>query len=175
MKNIRFSILLGTISLSIFGLDMYTKWAILQQFDYKPYPLSQPISMIGEFFKLTYVQNYGITFGMLSNLPPTQTLIVLVLTSSAALAVLVYFAWNIHKLLKEKAITTGKIALAMIFGGALGNIIDRIMRGFVVDFLDFGIEHYRWYTFNFADVFIVSGCILLSILMIFFEIKPSKD
>ena len=62
----------------------------------------------------------------------------------------------------------------MILGGALGNIIDRMIRGFVVDFLDFGIATYRWYTFNVADIFIVSGCILLSILIIFFEIKEDK-
>ncbi len=163
------------ISLSIFALDMYTKWLILQQFDYQPYYMTgESISVWGNFFKLTYVQNYGITFGMFNDF--SNIFIVLLITSSLALGVLVYFYINIQKILKPQGIPAGKIALAMIFGGALGNIIDRMMRGFVVDFLDFGTATYRWYTFNVADVFIVSGCILLGLLMILFEIKdPPKQ
>ncbi len=111
---------------------------------------------------------------MLNDLDKNHILVVLSLTSSLALGVLVYFYINIQKILKSKAIPVGKISLAMIFGGALGNIIDRIMRGFVVDFLDFGTATYRWYTFNVADIFIVSGCILLAILMFLFEIKEEK-
>ncbi len=172
MSNKNFIFMLVGISLSIFVLDMYTKWLILQQFDYQPYYMTgNSVSVWGNFFKLTYVQNYGITFGMLNNLDKNYMLAVLTLTSTLALGVLVYFYTNIQKILKPQGIPSGKIALAMIFGGALGNIIDRIMRGFVVDFLDFGTATYRWYTFNVADVFIVSGCILLGLLMILFEIK----
>ncbi len=174
MTKIQNNLLLIAIVLSAFSLDMYTKWAILQTFNYQPYPLSDSISVIDIYFKLTYVQNFGITFGLLSDLPKPYTVAILSITSSIALIILGYFYHNISKLLKEVAVPAGRIALAMILGGALGNIIDRMIRGFVVDFLDFGIATYRWYTFNVADIFIVSGCILLSILIIFFEIKEDK-
>ena len=174
MTNKKYNILLIAIVLGTFSIDMYSKWLILQTFNYQPYPLSNSLSIIDIYFKLTYVQNFGITFGLLSDLPQKYTVVILSVTSSVALVILGYFYLNITKLLKEVAVPAGKIALAMIFGGALGNIIDRMIRGFVVDFLDFGIPTYRWYTFNFADVFIVSGCILLSILIMFFEIKKVK-
>lgn len=167
----KLNIFIIILVLGIFAFDMYSKWFILQTFDYQPYPLSESVSVIGDFFKFTYVQNYGITFGLFNDLPKNQAVILLTSTSSIALFVLAYFYINIAKILKDPAITIGKISLAMIFGGAMGNIIDRIIRGFVVDFLDFGITTYRWYTFNMADVFIVSGCLLLSILLIFFEQK----
>ncbi len=176
MSDKKFIVVLVAISLSIFALDMYSKWAILQMFEYMPYfKTGESVSVWGNFFKLTYVQNYGITFGMLNNLDKNYMLAVLTVTSSLALGVLVYFYTNIQKILKPQGIPAGKIALAMIFGGALGNIIDRIMRGFVVDFLDFGTATYRWYTFNVADVFIVSGCILLGLMMILFEIKEDHQ
>lgn len=167
-------IFLLSISLTIFIADLYIKWLFLQAVDYQPYPTSQSISVIGDFFKLTYVRNFGITFGLFSNLPQHYTLIILTITSLAALIVLGYFFLNLPKILKEKGLFPGRIALAMIFGGALGNIVDRIIRGFVVDYLDFGINGYRWYVFNLADVFIVSGCILLAILMFMYEIKKEK-
>jgi len=170
----KYNIYLIILVLGIFTLDMYTKITILNIFDNNPYPMSSSISVIGNFFKLTYVRNYGITFGLLNNIPRDITVIVLSGTSLLALCVLWYFYKNIGKLLLKKALPTGKIALSMILGGAAGNIFDRLIHGYVIDFLDFGVKSYRWYTFNIADIFIVSGCILLSILMFFFEIKK-KD
>ena len=174
MSALKFRIILICIVIGTFSIDMYSKWLILQMFNYIPYPSSEPISIIGDFFRFTYVRNFGITFGLLNNLPKEQAVILLSTTSTIALGVLAYFYKNIHTILKEKVISIGKVSLAMIFGGALGNIIDRIIRGFVVDFLDFGVTGYRWYTFNMADTFIVSGCILLGILLVFFELKVPK-
>ncbi len=167
-------ILLGT-TLSIFAIDLISKYMIVQRFGGQPYPASAPVSVIGDFFRLTYVRNYGITFGMFNDLPRTQSLMMLTVTSLLAMGVLIYLFINAKNIIQEKAVALGQIAMAMIFGGAMGNIADRIINGYVIDFLDVGWGRYRWYTFNIADIFIVSGCILLGIIMLRYEKKdPAK-
>ncbi|MGL4389209.1 MAG: signal peptidase II [Brevinema sp.] len=177
MKIKKIDTLMIAITVVLCGADLLIKQMILNTFNSAPYPYSASISVIGDFFKLTYVQNFGITFGLLSDLPVFITTIILIVISIMAFGVLVYFYKNLHKLLRNKVVFTGYICLSVIMGGALGNIIDRIQNGFVIDYLDLGIQGYRWYTFNLADICIVCGCILLTILMTFFEDKSmtSKD
>ncbi|MGL4562158.1 MAG: signal peptidase II [Brevinema sp.] len=173
LKKIEF-LLIGLV-IFLTGSDLLIKQMITKTFNNMPYPSSESISVIGNFFKLTYVQNFGMTFGLLSNLPRLITGIILTIISITAICVLIYFYKNLQNLLQKKVVFIGKISLSIILGGALGNIIDRIQRGFVVDYLDFGLMDYRWYTFNLADVFIVSGCILLTILLTFFEEKNHSN
>lgn len=173
-KSLKFKLFLCSTVIFVLSLDLYSKWVIVNMFDEDPYPISQPINVLGNIFKITYVQNHGITFGLLSDLPKTASIIILSMTSISALLILLYFFNNMNTLIQEKVVPYGQIALSLIFGGACGNIIDRLMRGFVVDFLDFGIDIHRWYIFNIADAFIVVGCIALSILMFIFEVKNVK-
>jgi len=116
-----------------------------------------PISVIGSFFRLVYVENYGIAFGMFKNKTMffviTQTLI----------AMIVIFV--IYKFRYKSVGMT--ICLSLILGGAIGNLIDRIRLGYVVDFLSFSIFPP---VFNIADSAIVVGAILLSLMLVF-----SKD
>lgn len=168
-KNILFLLIAPIITI----LDLTVKNWVLTYTKDQPYPISNSIEVSGDFFRITYVRNYGITFGLLNNLPMAYTKVILSITSLAALWILFYFYRNLHTLVQEKAYNASKVALMMIFGGAMGNIIDRILHGFVVDFLDFGINSYRWYTFNIADTFIVSGCILLGLMMTIFP-EPSQ-
>ncbi|MGL4394718.1 MAG: signal peptidase II [Brevinema sp.] len=174
MKLKRLNIQMLIVSISLCVIDLFIKYIIVQIFNKQPYPYTDSISLIGNFFKLTYVQNFGITFGMLTELPDFATAVIITIISLIAMGVLVYFYKNLRSYLQEKVMSTGYICLSIIMGGALGNIIDRLMRGYVVDYLDFGIMNYRWYTFNFADICIVSGCILLTILMTFFEEKNEQ-
>lgn len=174
MKIKKLDMMLLVLAILICSLDLFIKTLIVQTFN-NPYPMSDSISVIGDFFKLTYVRNFGITFGMLSNLDTNFIPYILGVISISALVVLIYFYRNLEQLIKENAINYAKLCLAFILGGALGNIIDRIQRGFVVDYLDFGLYGYRWYTFNLADVFIVSGCIALTIIMTVFENKKSIE
>lgn len=158
----------------LLAVDLLIKKQILILFNSNPYPISPSKPVWGDFFRLTYVQNYGITFGIFRDLPKPYNYIVLTSTSLLALGVLFYFYKNISEMVQEKVEIYAKAALLTIFGGALGNIADRFIRGFVVDYLDFGINGYRWYTFNFADTTVVCGCIVLALLMMFFEKKQEK-
>lgn len=168
-KNILFLLIAPIVTI----LDLTAKNWVLSYTKNQPYPISNSIEVLGDFFRITYVRNYGITFGLLNNLPIPYTVVILSITSLAALWILFYFYRNLNTLVQEKAYNASKVALMMIFGGAMGNIIDRIIHGYVVDFLDFGIKSHRWYTFNLADTFIVSGCILLGLMMTIFP-QPSQ-
>ena len=107
------------------------------------------IKVIGDFFKITYIQNRGAAFGMLQE---KQTLFLVV--GLITIVVLV----NLFLKTKDK-IT--KISISMVIGGAIGNILDRLLYGYVVDMFDFnGV----WlYIFNFADVCVVLGVGLLTL------------
>jgi len=112
--------------------------------------------VVPNFFRLTHVENPGAAFGLLSDSPALWKLSVLISFSLAALAVVSILLWrNSHTLS-----TTG-VGLALIMGGALGNLWDRVVSGSVVDFLDFYISGYHWPAFNVADSAIVVGAALL--------------
>ena len=102
---------------------------------------------------LTYVENRGAAFGMLQN---NQTIFIVV----AAIA----SCYGIYYLHTKKMNNIGKIGIILVISGAIGNLIDRVRLGFVVDYLDF---HIIWnYVFNLADCFVVVGTILLCIYII---------
>ncbi|WP_297597120.1 signal peptidase II [uncultured Cetobacterium sp.] len=106
--------------------------------------------LIGEFFHLTYVKNRGIAFGMFQG----KLDIISILTIAVIIGVAIYFYKN-RKILSSLE----KLGYSFILGGAVGNIIDRVYRGFVIDMIDFrGI----WiFVFNLADVWINIGVILI--------------
>lgn len=106
---------------------------------------------------LTFVENRGVAFGMFSG----QRWLILALTG-AIIGVLVYYY---KKLPAGKEYRWARCALVMIVSGAAGNIIDRIFRGYVVDFFDFAFMD--WYVFNMADIYVVLGVIWLMFLMLF--------
>jgi signal peptidase II len=118
--------------------------------------LHDSLVVLPSFFRLTHVQNPGAAFGLLSDSPAQWKIGVLISFSLAALAVVSILLWrNSHTLS-----TTG-VGLALIMGGALGNLWDRVLNGRVVDFLDFYISGYHWPAFNVADSAIVVGAALL--------------
>ena len=107
-------------------------------------------------FHLTYVENRGAAFGMLEN---NQIIFVIV-----ALAASIFGLYYLHT---KKINVIGKTGIILIISGAIGNAIDRLRLGFVVDYFDFRII---WeYVFNIADIFVVLGTILLCIYILFYE------
>lgn len=111
------------------------------------------IPVINNIFNLTYVENRGAAFGMLQN---NQTIFIAV----AAIA----SCYGLYYLHTKKVNNIGKIGILLVISGAIGNLIDRVRLGFVVDYLDF---HIIWsYVFNLADCFVVVGTILLCIYII---------
>jgi signal peptidase II len=115
--------------------------------------LYESIPVIPNIFHLTYIENPGAAFGLLAN----QRIFFIVITIIILIAV-IYF----YRQLKPGQILL-KIALGMVVGGAIGNLIDRLRIGMVTDFFDFRI----WPVFNIADSAIVIGMIYISYQLLF--------
>ena len=122
----------------------------------------QQIDILGSFLRFTYIENKGIAFGIdTSNYHMFITLITII-----GISILIYYyIYNLKDPLVER------IPLCCIIGGAIGNAIDRVLvlipnmeyEG-VIDFIDIGVNSYRWYIFNLADTFITIGIILYFVL-----------
>jgi len=127
------------IILSIAILDQLTKWIIAT---------TTPSLQLLPFFSIVTVKNFGAGFGILQGKVITLTLI--------SLLVLGGILWYKHKMQEQEL-----IPFALITGGLIGNLIDRVFRGHVIDFLDFFIGSYHWPAFNIADIALVVGVGLL--------------
>lgn len=114
---------------------------------------TQPVVEVTPFFNLTYAWNTGISFSMFSNSGTTGAIIL----SVVALAIVASLLWW----LKTEQVKAIRIALGMIIGGAIGNIIDRVRLGAVFDFLDIYVGSYHWPVFNLADSFICIGAVII--------------
>jgi len=130
------------IALVIFFVDQVSKFFISSNMF-----LGQSIPLINNIFHLTYIHNTGAGFGILKG----RTLI-LVLISLFVIGYILYFIKDIKN--NEKTL---QILVGFILGGTIGNLLDRLMYGSVIDFLDFRI----WPIFNFADSFLTIGVISL--------------
>ncbi len=144
----KFGAFAGTAGL-VLVLDVITKVLIQQTLH-----ISQSISVLGDFFRLTYIHNPGAAFGL--HLGPYSRVIFLTL-ALIALGVLAVMYRHTPATDRLRLFAIGSIA-----GGALGNVIDRIRSPLgVVDFLDFGIGDVRWPVFNLADTAVTIGAMLL--------------
>lgn len=157
-------------SFFVIGLDQLTKWQVA-----KSIPLLEKVPVIEGFFDLRYVHNRGAAFGLLSNAPESFRIPFFFAVSIVAVIVILLF---MRKVEEDNHLFI--FSLSFIFGGALGNFIDRLVHGYVIDFLDFrftqpqllsdmlykllGTNH--WPAFNVADVAIVVGVGLMMIDMI---------
>ena len=110
--------------------------------------LYESITVIPGFFHLTYITNDGMAFGI--NFP--FGIYIFSTISIILTAILFWYLWTIRE---ENIIL--RSGVAMILAGAIGNLIDRLFLGEVVDFLDFMIGDLHWYVFNFADSFVTIG------------------
>ena len=143
--------ILFLISALVIVLDRVTKIAIVQRI--RP---GYSIPVIPGVFRLSHVINTGAAFSIMENWPPGKVRIGLIIFSAIAASVLITLIWR-----TGKQLTMTSVALALIFGGALGNLYDRIRLHHVVDFLAVRIYHYNWPDFNVADSCIVIGACLL--------------
>jgi signal peptidase II len=132
-------------------LDRLTKWLIAQKIS-----MNDSVDVIPGLFRLTHVQNKGAAFGLFSESPSEFKVAMLILFSVAALAVVSALLWK-----NGNALNTTAIALSLVFGGALGNLWDRVAAGRVIDFMDFYWGSHHWPAFNIADSAIVVGAFLL--------------
>lgn len=139
------------------ALDQITKIYVHTHFH-----LGESLVVIPDFFNLTYVRNFGAAFGFLSEAHPEFREIFFLLMPPIALIVILSILRGV-----EDSDLKQVIALSSIFGGAIGNYIDRLRFRYVIDFLDFHIQNkYSWPAFNIADIAIVVGVGILLIVMV---------
>ena len=145
------------VSIWVLLLDQITKWLIVRHL-----PLYAHIPVIDHFFNITHILNPGGAFGFFAEQSPgIRKFIFLFVSSCVALFVL----WLYRKTAKSHVFLS--YGLALIFGGALGNLIDRFRFGKVVDFLDFYVGSLHWPAFNIADSAISIGMGILIYHVIF--------
>ena len=152
--------LLGII-VAIISLDQWSKWAVKTSFN-----LYQSEPVIQDLLHFTYVTNDGMAFGLSF---PGGKHILLVMTILLT-GFIIGFLWK-----EREGHPLVKYGLALILSGAVGNLIDRLLYGKVVDFLDLMIGDFRWYIFNVADSSVTIGMVLFIVHSIIFESSHLKN
>ena len=152
------------VALAVFALDQLTKWIVTG-------PLG--LNQLGDqlyllpFFQFTYTENNGISLGLLNATNPVGRWMLVGLTSAIAVAVAVWIG--------REANRTDKLALGLVLGGALGNILDRTLHGYVVDFADLHFGAWRpFLIFNVGDAAISIGVVIL-LLRAFLARKDHRE
>ncbi len=135
----------------LFGLDRWTKALVAGSL---PLHSSEPV--IPGFFDLVHARNTGIAFSMLNDASPLIREWLLPIVSAVAVVAIFVMFWR-----QGQGATRLRWALALILTGAAGNLYDRLMYGYVVDFLDFYVGTWHWPAFNVADSCITIGAALL--------------
>ena len=138
------------LAIAIFIIDQISKALISTYLN-----LNESIVVIKDFFYLRYINNTGASWGILSN-----SRILLIILSLIAIVILIRYMYNFKK---NKLNLVG---FGFLLGGILGNLADRLLYGYVKDFLDIIIFNYDFPVFNIADIFIVLGVIILIISII---------
>ena len=147
------------IFLACVGLDMWSKKYMAGWL-----ALGQTKSVIPGFFQFTLVHNKGAAFGVGSGWSTPFFLLFSVV--AIVIVAIMFYQLKAHEKLSA-------IGLAMILGGAFGNIVDRIRLGYVVDFLDVYVKNHHWPVFNVADSVITIGAVLLGIEILFLSKKKA--
>ncbi len=126
-------------------------------------PYGGRIEVIKGFFNISHVRNRGAVFGIFNQSGNSGIFLALTIASLLAFAVVVYYFIKV-----PPSETLLKSTLSLIIAGALGNSLDRLFRGYVIDFLDFHIRDLHWPSFNVADSCITVGAFLM-VYLIFFK------
>ena len=154
-----------TIAAVVLVLDQATKAWVLRTL-----PGAPPLTVIPGFFDLTFSRNTGGVFGLFAGAPSFGRRAFFISATAIALGVIVVFLrrWG-HE---SRRLT---VALALVAGGAIGNLIDRLRFGSVVDFIDWYWGSHHWYTFNIADSAISTGAVLLVVHSLLPESSSAAD
>ena len=139
-----------TVAVAVAALDQLSKWQVEKAFQ-----LGESVRVAGDFLRLTYVRNPGVAFGLFADLAWRWRL-------PFFIATLLIAAWLLYKLYRLcGGLVLARLSFGLIAGGAVGNMIDRMRCGMVVDFIDAGLGPYRFATFNVADSAISVGTVIL--------------
>jgi signal peptidase II len=138
------------VALAVVAADQAAKAWILDFFSSRG---GEPVAVVTPFFNLVLTGNRGMSFGLFNNNAAMNTA---VFTALAAVIVVALILW-----LRRAQNAMIRLALGLIIGGAIGNVVDRLTRGAVVDFLDFHLGDWHWFAFNLADAAICLGVAVL--------------
>lgn len=150
--------LIGCLLLVV--LDQFTKVLALQNLKGQ-----EPITIIPDVFQLLYVENRGAAFGILQN----KQWVFLIITA----IVLAALIWALPRMSRERHFLPLRLCLCFIGAGAVGNMIDRIFRGYVVDFFYFKLIDFP--VFNVADIYVTTSAIVLIFLIVFLYKEEDFD
>jgi signal peptidase II len=150
-------IFLVIVAGSVLGLDLFTKMLILAHV-----PLGAAIPVVPGLFDLTHVHNPGGAFGFLAAMGPQARGVVFILVSLVAVAVILWFYMQTP--VQQRWLAFG---FALICGGAIGNLVDRLRFGVVIDFIDVYIGALHWPAFNIADSAITVGVTIFAFHVVF--------
>lgn len=148
----QFYIISAIIVIVLVILDQITKWQALTKLK----PIKNTVVIKG-FLDFTFVENRGAAFGILSG----RRIFFILLTVVVAIGIL----YSFYKLPKTKEYNWLKCGLVLVLSGAIGNVIDRAVRGYVVDFLE--VTFIKWPVFNLADIYVVIGACFILFLSLF--------
>ncbi len=151
LKKDKSSFIGVSLILLFFIFDYASKLYIVNNFKF-----GESVSIIKGFFDIVYIRNRGVAFGFLSNLPEIYRIIFLCGISLIVFLIIIYLI-----LFGKNRNLAYIIGLSLLGGGAVGNLYERIVKGYVVDFLDFYIKNYHYPAFNLADSFITVGVFVL--------------
>ncbi len=154
--SIKKNISLIIIFFSIILFDQLTKILVIKNFQ-----LYESMSIF-PLFNLTFVVNYGFAFGFLNNSSLNQIIVICVIFS-----IITYFLYLLFKTQDQFF----RFSLILVLSGAVGNFIDRVIHGFVIDFIDIYLGSYHWPAFNIADSSITLGFILIMFNILFLNKK----
>ena len=139
------------IAIVVIALDQLTKYTAAD------YLVRHGQLELAPFLNLALVHNTGAAFGMLSQASGWQNVFFIVVALIACVAIL-WIAWRLER--KDLLLVTG---LMLILGGAAGNLIDRLVHGYVIDFIDVYYHDWHWPAFNIADSAITIGAVILAL------------
>ena len=143
--------LVAVVAVFVFVLDRFTKLLVESSI-----PNGSSVEVVGEWIRISHVTNTGAAFGLL----PERTTLLSILSVAAVLAIVFYY----RRLAADSRLIAA--TLGMQLGGAIGNLVDRIGQGYVVDFVDVGVpDGPRFWSFNVADSSIVVGIIAVTVLL----------
>ena len=150
MSPRRLALVVG-VAIFVFVFDRITKMWVEQNI-----PLHEGRQVIGDYVRIVHTQNTGAAFGLL----PERTTLLSVLSVVAVLAIVYYY----RQFANSSPLVTA--TLGMQLGGAFGNLLDRVTKGYVVDFVDVGlVPGPRFWAFNVADSSIVLGILFVTVLL----------
>jgi len=152
------------ITAAALALDRATKWQVQRRIE-----LHDGITIIPGFFRLIHLENPGAAFGFFAQTPTPLKLGLLITLSIVALVPVSVLLWR-----SSRALSSTSVGLALILGGAIGNLWDRLLHHRVTDFLLFYYHQYEWPAFNFADSAIVVGATLLVVDLLFSKTTEDK-